>query len=234
MAAIASFHLVRQAPGRLGPARALTHLGFDRRQLARTPGLRFWRLLGTARGSDTAPGAELGRTALFALWDDALDLDVFLAASPVAAGWARASEVWSVRLRGLGGHGRWRGVDVLGEVGEADPRAHVGPIAVVTRAHVRPSRWHHFQQAGRPVSDELQGAPGLLAVVGFGEAPVGRQGTFSLWADSTAAERFARSSPRHVEVVARTRDERWYAEELFARFAPFGAVGTWDGRNPLG
>jgi len=37
----------------------------------------------------------------------------------------------------------------------------------------------------------------------------------------------------HAEVVARTGPERWYAEELFARFDVVGTAGTLDGRDPL-
>jgi hypothetical protein len=35
-------------------------------------------------------------------------------------------------------------------------------------------------------------------------------------------------------VVSRTEPERWYAEELFARFDVVGNSGTLDGRDPLG
>ena len=52
-------------------------LGLDRRMLRTVPGLRFWRLLGTGAGSSTGPGADLHRTALFAIWDDEGSLEAF-------------------------------------------------------------------------------------------------------------------------------------------------------------
>ena len=138
--------------------------------------------------------------------------------------------MWSVRLRGAGGHGRWRGVDVLGSIDEADPGS--GPLAVVTRADVRVRAWRAFREAGPSVGREVVAADGLLAVVGIGEAPVGRLGTFSLWRDADAMAAFARA-PHHRAVVARTRAEGWYGEELFARFVPYASSGSWDGRDPL-
>lgn len=222
MARIASFHLVRERSWR-APL-ALGRLGTDRIRLRRTPGLAFWRLLGTGRGDDTAPSVDPRRTALFAVWDDEGDLDRFLADGPLAARWARAESAWHVRLRGLGGHGRWRGVDPLAGLEPGDPD---GPIAVITRAEVRLRSWRAFGAAGSPVSTEVRSAPGLLAVVGIGEAPVGRLGTFSLWRSTTDAVRFATTMPEHRAVVGRTRAEGWYGEELFARFAPYASSGSW-------
>ncbi len=230
MPGVASFHLVRER----GVLRPMARLGSDRVRLRAVPGLRFWRLLGTGAGSRTGPGADPHRTALFAIWDDDGALDAF--ERRMAARWASSEEVWHVRLRGLGGHGRWHGVDVLGEIDAAPaepPGAAPAPVAIITRAHVRRRAWRRFREAGDPVSEELQGAPGLLDVVGIGEAPVGRLGTFSLWRDLAAARAYATGMPRHRDVVRRTRAEAWYGEELFARFAPYASRGSWDGRDPL-
>jgi hypothetical protein len=145
-----------------------------------------------------------------------------------------------VRLALLSGRGRWGGRDVLELLRPSTVRLeHAGerpgtggPVAVLTRATVRPSRWHRFRGSRPPVSRELADAAGLRAAVGIGEAPVGLQATFSIWSDAAAVAAFARS-PEHRAVVRRTRDEGWYGEELFARFTPWGATGTWDGRDPL-
>jgi heme-degrading monooxygenase HmoA len=236
---VASFHLVRE-PMWCAPV-ALARLGTDRLHLRATPGLRFARLLGTGSGA-SATGVDLARSALFAVWDSAEALAAFADGD----GWfgaraarvrARGGEVYTVTLELLSGHGRWGGRDVLADLRprrlpeEGRPQGE-GPVAVLTRATVRPTRWHRFRGSRPPVSDELAAASGLRAAVAIGEAPIGLQATFSLWADGAAVTAFARS-PRHRDVVRRTRGEQWYGEELFARFAPIGSSGTWDGRDPL-
>ncbi len=80
----------------------------------------------------------------------------------------------------------------------------------------------------------LHGAAGLLLALGIGEAPVGLQGTFSVWDSTSALNDFAYRRAAHVAVVDRTARERWYAEELFARFGVRSTSGTVDGVDPLG
>jgi hypothetical protein len=228
---VASFHLVRERPGRA--LVALARLGTDRVRLARGGGPRFWRLLGTGRGRDTGLGVDPRRTALFALWDDDETLDTFLSRSSIARRWHDAEEAYTVRLHRLGGHGTWRGVDVLEGMEAVGAAAEPGPVAVLTRATVRARHWPAFVGAARRVSAEVATAPGLLAVVGIGEAPIGRQATFSLWRSTIDAHAFAFGRPDHRAAVRRTRAERWYGEQLFARFQPYGSTGTWDGQDPL-
>ncbi len=228
MARIASFHLIRERRGR-APL-AMARLGLDRPRLGRVDGLVFWRLLGTGNGSDTGPGADPRRTALFAVWESEADLDRFLASHPIPRRWGRAEEQWSVRLRRLGGHGTWRGVNPLEGMKDGDRS---GRVAIITRANVRARSWLAFGAAGKEVDAELHTADGLIDVLGVGEAPVGRLATFSLWESMGAARTYAYSMPRHQQVIDETRDGDWYAEEMFARFEPYASTGTWGGRDPL-
>ncbi|WP_245898789.1 spheroidene monooxygenase [Nonomuraea indica] len=227
-AIMASFHLVRY-----GDAGAMRHMALDRPLLRAAGGPVFWRLLGTGRGTSMSLGADLRRWALFAVWRGERQLDAFLRDSPVAERWrAEAVESWHVRLAPLAWRGRWGGADPFaGAVPPAHPPT--GPVAVLTRASIRPSRLAAFYRSVPGVDRALRQQEGRLASVGVGEWPLARQATFSLWRDAAAVRAFAYGLPSHREVISRVRTERWYGEELFARFAPYAAEGTWDGRDPL-
>jgi hypothetical protein len=102
-------------------------------------------------------------------------------------------------------------------------------VAALTRARVRGGSARSFRSDVPPVARDLAASPGLRFAMGVGERPTGLLGTFSLWDDDASLRAFAHRSPAHVEVARRSRRERWFGEELFARFAVVDARGTLDG-----
>ena len=226
--ALVTLHLWRIAPTSV--PKALLRMGVDRGRVRRTPGVRFAKLLGTGDGRTfTVRDADPLRWGLLATWVSPEAARAF-EDSAVARAWGRLSvESWRADLRPVASRGTWSGRTPFGD---PVPVRSSGPVAALTRARLRPAAAAGFWRSVPPVSADLRDRPGLRAAVGIGEAPVGLQGTFSLWESGAAVREFARG-PAHAAVVARTAPERWYAEELFARFDVVGTEGTLDGRDPL-
>jgi hypothetical protein len=173
---------------------------------------------------------DLSRWAVLVCWRSAPDATAF-DAGPVARAWRRlATAHCRLDLTPIASRGTWSGQTpftppsppALNERASAEPGGPAqadGTVVAITRARLRPAKALRFWGAIRPVAADVQATPGLLAAFGIGEAPLGWQGTVSVWRDAAHLRRFAYDGAAHAEVVARTPRERWYAEELFARFA---------------
>jgi hypothetical protein len=210
--------------------RAFAHMALDGMRVRRQPGLRFVKLLGTGRGRTFTPrDADPHRWAALTVWDDELAAAAF-DAGPVVASWRRiADEEWTAHLRPLASQGRWSGREPFGR---PEPQTWSGPVAALTRARLALRRAARFWRAVPPVSADLHRTPGLLLALGIGEAPIGLQGTFSLWQSPAALNAFAYARTPHTDVIRRTGEEGWYTESLFARFAVLSSRGTIAGVDP--
>jgi hypothetical protein len=226
---VATLHVWGVPAGRV-PA-ALVRMAAERPALRRAPGLRFAKLLGTGSGRTfTVRDADPRHWALLAVWDSAAAAGAFEHAGTVRR-WRRlAEEEWSARMRPLSARGRWSRREPFGRPW---PQRWDGPVVALTRARLRPRTALAFWRAVPPVSADLHAAPGLRFALGIGEAPLGLQGTFSVWSSAAELNAFAYDRAPHAVVVARTRQEGWYVEELFARLALLSAAGTVAGRDPL-
>lgn len=207
-------------------------MGTTRRQLRGLPGLRFAKLLGTGSGRRFTPrdGDPL-HWGLLTVWDRDQDAKAFLATGAALANWKKvSSECLLATLRPLSSRGTWAGQQPFGT---PVPRRTTGPVASITRARIRPRQTLTFWRAVPAVSQDLHQVSGLRLAIGIGEAPVGLQGTFSIWDDAAALTAFAHRREPHQEAIRRTADEDWYAEELFARFEVLDLAGTMRAVHPF-
>ncbi len=127
-------------------------------------------------------------------------------------------------LRPISSHGVWSGKTPF----ESEKFEWNGKVAAITRARIVWSKNLQFWRAVPPVTDSLHKSAGLISAIGIGEAPIGLQGTFSLWENSQALKQFAYQGQAHLQAIAATETNKWYSEELFARFAVIQEQGTLD------
>ena len=192
---------------------ALLAMAFDRFTLSRSKNVGFYKSLGTGKGETFTPAdANSLRWGLVAQVDD---IDAFDQSSVVKR-WRKKSVIeFRAVLEPISSHGKWAGKEPF----VATAKDWNGQVAAITRARIK---WHQnfrFWSSVPPVTMSLKSAPGLISAIGIGEAPIGLQGTFSLWESAAAIREFAYKGAAHQKAIADTATYNWYSEELFARFA---------------
>lgn len=140
-------------------------------------------------------------------------------------------EKWELKLNAIEGHGLWDGKEAFGKF--AKQSNHSGRIAVLTRATIRISQLSRFWQHVDAIASRMNAAPGFITSVGIGEVPWIKQATFSIWESKDDMKSFAYRLQEHSDVVKKTRQEKWYSEDMFVRFEILETKGSLNGKDPL-
>lgn len=208
-------------------------MAFDRRKFRAVPGVTFAKLMGCGTGETFTPSdADLNRWAILVVVEGE-DIDSLIERvdlSTLINKWRkRSNHEYRAILENISSHGQWSRREPFRP--SADSAESGGKIAAITRARLRPARAFTFWKSIPPVVGALKSSPGLIYSFGIGEAPIGLQGTFSIWESSSAIKAFAYDSSEHKKAITDTHRLRWYSEELFARFKVLNERGAITSRS---
>lgn len=224
---IVTLTVLKFAPG--DRYRAFANMGRWLMKPFAAPGLRFQKMMGTGKNFGLIP--DLSQYVFLGVWEDEAAAQAFFN----SAGWQpflpnATNGVGTVYLQPFKSHGLWDGIDPFAgtaPAGQAAPdraieRTQVPadrPVAVLTRATIRTSQlfdfWRNVPAARQRIAEQ---GDNLLFAVGAGEKPVVQQCTLSVWRNAALVDQFAYRQSGHKEIVKKTRQRKWYSEELFARF----------------
>lgn len=196
---------------------ALRNMGLGGKIFGTPEGLELAKPMGTGSGNGFSIFPDFKRFAFFSVWEDRAAAERFFAESKLIETYSeRATSGLHALLKPVRVHGLWGGGSPLRP---SEPSAGTLPVAVLTRATIRPRKLPDFWMNVPDVSSFMADAEGVLYKLGVGEYPLFMQATFSIWKNAEFLRQAAYGQRNaHAEVVRKTRERDWYAEEMFARF----------------
>ncbi len=200
--------------------------------LWRNPGIFFWKLMGSGRNGSFDINPDWRQWAILTVTDHTVDNNVYAGSSFISSYFRFfRCETWVIALEPIEAHGTWDGKHCFGDL----PRetAYEGQVAVLTRATIRLAKLSSFWRNVPAVATRTSRAPGFMGSFGIGEIPFIKQATFSVWESKAAMKDFAYRMREHTAVIAKTRREDWYSEDMFVRFRILHTSGLLNGKNPL-
>ena len=197
---------------------AFRQMGFAPSKFQQNESLKFFKLLGTGGGKGFSLWPDFNTYAFLGVWDNKKSADYFLSHNLVIQKFYQKSSTYrTIKMLPVKSHGLWSGQNPFKE--QKSPTNISGfPVAVITRATLRPNRLIEFWKSVPHASSAIENAAGVKYFKGIGEWPFVQQATLSIWNSFEDVEKFAYRNKTHSNIIKKTRARRWYKEDLFARF----------------
>lgn len=186
-------------------------------------GLTFWKPLGTGSGNGFSILPDWSTYGLVTVFESEIDAKHFLNSKTIAEYEAPSTQHAHVLMHAIKAHGKWSKQEPFNAAITYNEKL---PIAVITRATIKPKLAYKFWRYVPSVSKSMDGHKGLIYTKGIGEWPIFMQATFSFWEEGKHMMSYAYSNKKHADMVKKTRELGWYSEELFSRFHPFEIRGN--------
>ena len=197
---------------------AFAQMGLVPSKLQQNIGLKFFKLMGTGGGNGFSLWPDFGTYAFLGVWDNQKSADDFLNQNAIIQNYyQKCSSFRTIKMIPLKSHGLWSGQNPFKEQ-EPEVNDSKLPVAVITRATLRRSRLLAFWKSVPAASKAIENATGIRYFKGIGEWPLVQQATLSLWDSFEDVKKFAYRDKTHAKIIKKTRSQKWYSEDLFARF----------------
>ena len=210
--------------------------------LRHLPGLRFAKVMGSGEGGGFRIRPSGTHQGLLCVFDELSQAQAFLASPRADAYRDRARQWWSGIMAVSAARGSWDGrawgatpasalINPSIQIQPASgalraPEGAYAPVAVLTRASIRPQKAMSFWRRAPGTERALAESPGCELAIGLGEAPLLRQCTFSVWRDTPSMEGYARGGA-HGRAAQFAWREGHFSESLFVRMRLLASAGSW-------
>ena len=183
-------------------------------------GLLFFKFLGTGGGKGFSLWPDFSTYAFMGVWEHKNDYENFISQNPVFSQYQkRATTQRDLILTSVKSHGKWSGINPFQKSETTiSEEASTKKAVVITRATLNWSRLISFWRSVPAASKAIENARGIQYYKGIGEWPFIQQATISKWDDFDAINSFAYKGKDHANIVKKTRQKKWYKEDLFSRF----------------
>jgi hypothetical protein len=200
---------------------AFKQMGIAAGKLKSVEGLQFFKFLGTGGGSGFSLTPDFSTYAFLGVWNDRSQYNDCMNEHPVFLQYKeKASSQRELVLSPVNSHGKWSGKNPFKtpEIPKSSFEDSNLKAVVITRATLRWNRLLSFWKVVPAASRAINNAQGVSYFKGIGELPFIQQATVSIWESFEAVNTFAYKGKEHATIVKKTKQKKWYKEDLFSRF----------------